>query len=57
MAFPKSAFLVIRRLAPGSGPPWLFTFTWSFAPPLGLGCSRGPRMAARRTGVAMGSAL
>jgi hypothetical protein len=57
MAFPKSAFVVVRRLASGPGPPWPFTFTWSFAPTVDLGCLRGPRMAAKRTGVARGSAL
>ena len=57
MAFHKSAFAVVRRLASGPGPPCSFTFTWSFAPPLGLGCSLGPRMAARRTGVIRGSPL
>ena len=57
MAFPKSAFVVVRRLASGPGPPWPSTFTWSFASALGLGCLRGPRMAAKRTGVARGSAL
>jgi hypothetical protein len=41
MAFPKCAFAVVRRLASGSGPPWSFTFTWSFAPPL------WPRLLAR----------
>ena len=57
MAFPKSAFLVVDRLASGPGPPWPWplniTFTWSH-PLLARAASRrlrlgGPRMAAKRT--------
>jgi hypothetical protein len=56
MAFPKSAFLVVRRLASGPEPPWPFQYHIHLVF-RALGCLRDQHLAARRTVVAGGSVL